>query len=136
MPPITQANFLVKIGGVTVGYFPRCAGGHTRTARSRSWDGGARKPVTLAGFPTQEDLTTGRDYDPERDEPVLRQLRPLAGRFRTVVSVQPTNANLEPIEQPRVYPDALLVEVNEPETDSGSNTPARFELVWAVDAIA
>ena len=136
MTAITQANFLVKIHGVTVGYFARCTGGHTRTARSRSWDGGQRRPTTLAGNPTLEDLTVGRDYDPERDEPVLRQLRPVAGRFRTTVSVQACDANYQPLEQPRVYPNALLGDVNEPEADAASNTPARFELVWAVDEVA
>lgn len=132
MPPAAQSNFLVKIHGVTEGYFPRCSGGHVRSERSKSWDGGRKKPETLAGFPSRQDLSTGRDYKPARDEPYLRPLRDQVGRFRTTVSVQPTDEDLNPIEQPRVYVDALLVELNEPETDAASGTPARFELVWDV----
>lgn len=134
--PISQANFLVKIHGITVGYFPRCAGGHVKTQRSRSYDGGDRIGTVLAGNRTLEDLVTGRDYDPARDEPVLRQLRPVAGRYRTTVSVQAVDANLAPIEAPRVYPNALLGDINEPEADAANGqTASRFELVWAVDDV-
>jgi hypothetical protein len=136
MGAAAQSNFLVKIHGVTTGYFPRCSGAHIKVERTKSWDGGQRKPETLAGFPTIDDLHTGRDFDPSRDEPVLRQLRPVVGRYRTTVSVQPTDPDLSPLESPRVYPNALLVELNEVEADAASGTPARFEFVWSVDTVA
>lgn len=126
-----QRHGLISIAGLP-GYFQRKAGGHVGGDTSESYDGGSDVPDLIGGPVRAEDVTVSRDYDPNRDEPILRALRPLVLKWRTTVSDQPTDTDHTPVGPPIVYAGALLKRVTERETDSGSNTPGRYELVFAV----
>lgn len=136
MTAAAQRDFLVRIGNITTGYFPRCTGGSPKSAVSESWDGGRPQPEKLTGPAILDNVEVSRDYDARRDEPVLRALRPLTGEWRTTLSVTPCDRDLNPIEAPRVYPHAILIELHEPEVDAGSGTPARWSLVFGVADVA
>lgn len=131
MPKTAQRHWLVSIEGIP-GYFQRHTGGHVGGDTSESFDGGSDIPDLIPGPPHAEDMTISRDYSPERDEPVLRQLRPNVLRLRRTLTVQPTDLDYVPIGPPKVYAASLLKRITEPEGDSGSNTPGRFDLVFAV----
>lgn len=131
MPKTAQRHFLNSVAGLP-GYYQRWAGGHVNGDTSESFDGGSDVPDLIAGPPKAEDITIGRDYDPNRDEPILRALRPLVTKWRTTLTRQPSDGDYVPVGPPVVYAGALLKRINEPETDSGSNTPGRYELIFAV----
>lgn len=126
-----QRHQLVSIAGIP-GYFQRFGGGHVGGDTSESFDGGSDTPDLIPGPVSTEDVTISRDYDPYRDEPILRQLRPVVMRWRTTVTKQPTDYDYVPVGEPVVYAGALLKRVREVEVDSGSNTASRFELIFAV----
>jgi hypothetical protein len=127
-----QRHQLVSIAGIP-GYFQRMAGGHVGGDTSESFDGGSDIADLIPGPVSAEDVTISRDFDPFRDQPILRQLRPLVMRWRTTVTRQPTDYDYVPVGEPDVYAGALLKRVREVEVDSGSNTATRFELVFAVN---
>lgn len=126
-----QRHGLVSIAGIP-GYFQRKTGGHVGGDTSESYDGGSEIPDLIGGPPHADDVTVSRDYAPLRDEPILRALRPLVLKWRTTLSDQPTDTDYVPVGEPVVYAGALLKRITEREVDSASNTPARFELVFAV----
>lgn len=134
MPKAAQRQFLIKVSEVD-GYFATKAGGDTTSDATDVYDGGSLTPEKLASPPTTDDITIGRPFDPIRDRPVLRRLRPLVGRWRTTVSVQDTDANLVSLGAPTVYANALLIGVTEPEGDASSGDAAMFELAFAVESV-
>lgn len=130
-----QRQFLVKVSGID-GYFATKTGGDTSSDASDVYDGGSLTPEKLASPATSDDITVGRPYDPERDQPVINRLRAQVGRHRTTVSVQPTDADLVAIGAPTTYANALLIGCTEPEVDAASGDPAVFELTFAVESVA
>ncbi len=128
MGKTSQRSFLVKVAGVD-GYYATKDGGESTAEVGKVWDGGELKPDLLGGPNDVQELTVGRPYDPVRDQPVIDRLEPLVGRWRTTVSVQPTDADLVPVGKPSVY-DAMLSSVNPPEVDAASSDPSTYELVF------
>lgn len=133
MSKSTQRQFLVSIGGVGQ-YFATKTGGNVSAATSKVWDGGAKRPDVLAAPAEADNIVIGRPYDPERDQPVVKELKPRVGEWTTTVTCTPLDRNMTPVRgvEPDVYPDALLVRVTSPETDAASGDAARFELEFAV----
>lgn len=130
-----QRQFLVKVAGIE-GFFASKSGGDISADTNKVYDGGSDSPDVLAGPAEADNITVGRSYDFNRDDPILRQLRKAVGRWTTTVSVTPTDRDLVAVGQPQVYPDALLVGLTEPETDASSGDAASFELEFAIGAIA
>lgn len=129
-----QRFALVTVAGLP-GTFARKTGGNITAEVTKSYDGGSEVPELLTGPPNHENVTVGRDYDPTIDEPMLRQLRPVAGRWITTVVEQPTDTDMVPFGPPITRPGAKLVEIHEPETDAGSATAKRLELVFAIATV-
>lgn len=135
MPKAAQRQFLVTVAGVR-GFFATKSGGDVSSDVSTVYDGGSLTPEKLASPATADDVTVGRPYDPARDASELARLRPLVGRWRTTVSVQPTDADLIAVGRPVVYANALLVGLTDPEADAASGDAATFELTFAVETVA
>lgn len=135
MPKASQRQFIVKVSTID-GYFASKTGGDTSADSTDVWDGGALTPEKLASPAATDDVTVGRPYDPDRDQAVINRLRPLVGRFRTTVSVQPTDADLVARGRPTVFANALLTALTSPEVDASSGDPAMFELTFAVESVA
>ena len=129
--PSAQRQFLVKVSGFP-GYFMTKSGGNISSDTTKVYDGGALTPDVIASPPEAEDVTVSRAYDVKRDGDILVRLRQQIGRFRTTVSVTPTDADLVATGAATVYPNALLIGLNEPEYDSSGGDAATFELVWAI----
>lgn len=129
-----RRQFLVAVAGID-GFFAQKGGGTPESTATRAYDGGALVPEVLTSPAVPSDLTVRRPYQPLRDAPLARQLRPLAGRWNTTVSVTPTDGDLIPIAEPTVY-QVRLLSVGEPEADASSGEAAELVLVFAVGAIA
>lgn len=135
MPKAAQRQFLCKVSGID-GYFATKTGGDISSDASDVYDGGSLTPEKLASPATTDDVTVGRPYDPNRDQDVINRLRPLVGRWRTTVSVQPTDSDLVAVGRPSTYANALLIGLTEPEVDASSGDAAVFELTFAVESVA
>lgn len=127
-----QRQFLVTVDGIQ-GNFAQKSGGEVTSDATKVWDGGATKPDVIAAPAEAGDITVTRPYDPARDQDVLTGLLASVGQWYTTVSVQPTEGDMRVAKvKPRVYADALLIGVREPETDASSGDAADFELTFAI----
>lgn len=135
MAKSSQRHFLVKVTGID-GYFETKAGGNIAADATRVFDGGSEVPDILAGPPQAGDVTIGRTYDPIRDGELANRLRRVIGRMSATLSVTPTTRDLIATTFPTVYANALLVGLNEPDSNSQSGDPARFELVFAIGSFS
>lgn len=130
-----QRQFLVTVDGIA-GTFAGRSGGEVTADATKVWDGGETKPEVIAAPAEVGDLTLTRPYDPLRDQEILTRLVALVGQWRTTVSSQPLEANMVASRvEPRVYPNALLIGVREPESDASSGDAADYELTFAVGSI-
>lgn len=133
-PIAAQRQFLIKVNGVE-GYFATRTGGETTADAAREWDGGSRTPEVMTGPAMTGDVTIGRPYKPQRDGAVLAKLRPLVGRLRTSVTVQPTDGDLVALGKPTVY-TGVLIGLTDPEANAGESAAARLELTFAIERVA
>jgi hypothetical protein len=130
-----QRQFLVTVDGITTP-FAQKSGGEVTADATKVWDGGSTKPDVIAAPAEVGDLTLTRPYDPLRDQEVLNRLILLVGQWRTTISIQPAESNLVAAHvKARVYPEALLIGVREPEVDASSGDAADYELTFAVGGI-
>lgn len=130
----SQRQFLVRVEGLE-GLWARKSGGNTTAEPTRVYDGGRVDPDLVAAAPTTENVTVGRTYQRDRDQPILKRLRPLVGSYRTVISVTPTDRDLVAVGDPDVYDNAVLAGITEVEVDAAGNDPAGIELVFAVTKV-
>lgn len=128
-----KRQFLVRVAGIE-GYFMTKGGGNISSDTNKVYDGGKEDPEVIAAPAQADNVTVSRGYDPYRDGPILADLRRRVGRFRATVSSTPTDEDLVAIGESTVYPDALLVGLNEPEHDAASGDAATFELIFAIGA--
>jgi hypothetical protein len=135
VPIAAQRQFLVKVSGVD-GYFAQKSGGNAGADVTRVFNGGSLVPEVLAAPAQVEDVTVSRPYDPGRDAGVIARLAPLVSRWRTTISVTPTDADLVPVAAPSVFANALLTNVAHPEADAGSGDAGTFALTFAVPTVA
>lgn len=135
MSTASEADFLVKVAGID-GYFATKSGGDVTAATSDVYNGGQKYPTKLAGKPVTANVMCDRPYDPLLHSSLVKQLRPQTGRLRTTISIQPIDADEQPIGDPEVFPDALLVKVSSPPVDAASSKEGRFGLEFAVQASA
>lgn len=127
----SQRQFLVRVDSIP-GFFATKSGGNVAADTTKAYDGGNPIPDLISAPPSAENVTVSRTYDPDRDDAIIRALLPMVGVMRTTVSVTPTNADLVAIAPPRVYSDALLVGVTDPDVDASSGDAAVFELEFAI----
>lgn len=131
MAKSSARQFLIKVEGVD-GLWSTKSGGNVGSDNTKVYDGGSLKPDIITNPPTAEDVTVTRPYDPQRDDDMLRALLQLVGSWTTTVSVTPTNADLVAVAAPRVYSNAVLTGVQEPEVDSSSGDAAMIGLTFAI----
>lgn len=131
MAKSSARQFLVKVDGVD-GFWSTKSGGNVTSDNTKVYDGGSLKPDIITNPPTAEDITVTRPFDPDRDAEMVTSLLQLVGSWDTTVSVTPTNADLVAVAPPRVYSNARLTGVTEPEVDSSSGDAAMIGLTFAV----
>lgn len=130
-----QRQFLVTVSGIDGKFMSKSGGGITSDS-TKIYDGGSVTPAIITSPSEVENITVGRAYDQNRDEPILTSLRPQVGRFTTSITVQPADADLVAIGSPSTYSGAVLVSITEPDYDSGSGDVAMFELEFAIVSVS
>lgn len=133
MAKMAQRQYLTRVSGIE-GYWATFSGGNISSDTNKVYDGGNPVPEVLAGPSEADNVTVGRPYDINRDASIVESLRQQVGRFVATISVQPTDRNYNALGRPRVFPDALLVGLTEPDYDATSGDAAQIELEFAVGA--
>lgn len=118
------------------GYFAQVSGGEITASVEKVYDGGAQFPETICAPAEIGDITVTRHYDPDRDGAALKTLRRLVGSSYYDVAVYDLNCDLKVYGTERVYPQALLVGMSEPEGDSSSGAPTTFSLTFSISTVS
>ena len=131
---VTQRSWIVKVLGID-GNFDSFSGGERSAEISKHYDGGSLEANITASNPETDNITVSRAYYHERDAELHRQLRGRVGTWVTTITKSPTRPDMTIIGEPSTYPDALLIRVSEPESDSNSSDISTFELEFAVSRV-
>lgn len=135
LPASTQRLFRVTLSGFGIdipGAFATFSGGNPSADVTRFREGGSPVEEVVGGPPTRDDVTIGRPYRRDRDEPVMRWADRSVGKARGSVAIQPVDEDYNPYGRPRVYSDCLLIGASWPDVDSNSGDTANVELSFAV----
>lgn len=127
-----QRDFLVTVEGID-GFFATRTGGETSAETRRVWNGGQTTPEVMADPPVTGNVIVTRPWDPVRDQPLIKRLRPLCGQWVTTVIQQPTDRDLGVIPgvEPDVYSEARLVRIAPSEFNAENGEPDSIELEFA-----
>ncbi len=136
-PTSSQRQNLVSVDQIP-GFWAEATGREVEADVSDAWNGGELEPEKLASPPTTGNIVLRRPYKPRRDGSIVRQLTAgrRVGSWRTTVSIQDTDAELNPIGQPWVYAGALLTAVRPPDFDASSGDPQVIDMEFAVRGVA
>lgn len=140
MTKAAQRQFLVKVSGPVrfEDYFATKTGGEVAGDVSRAYDGGKKRPDKLGGPSVVGEVVVARPYDPERDQRLIKLLRPYVTRDPNfTVSIQPVDRDLVPVDgvEPDVYTECLVTRVTPPDADASSSEPATFEIAFEPDDV-
>lgn len=131
MSKAAQYQFLITVAGWD-GYFVSRTGGDNQSNIQRVYDGGALHPDLVAGRPSPTNITVNRHFDPDRDGPIHTTYVQQVGRWTTTVTVQPCDQDLTPTGDARVYSNAKLARLSEPQANAQSDDPSTWEAEFAV----
>lgn len=126
-----QYQFLIRVQGWH-GYFVSRTGGDSSATVQKVYDGGALEPDLVAGRRQVSNVVVSRHYDPFRDGPIVGAYDKQTGRWRTQVSIQPTDENLAPVGEAKVYPGALLNRLGQPGANAMSDDPSTWEAEFTI----
>jgi hypothetical protein len=147
MGKISQRQVVAEITPVTtlaghptgprfVGYFAQVSGGEITASVEKVYDGGDRFPQTICAPAEIGDITITRHYDPDRDGSSIKQVRRLVGAAYYDVTIVDLDCDLVVYGTERVYPQALLVGMSEPEGDASSGAPTTFSLTFSISTVS
>ncbi len=121
--------------------FAQVSGGEITAAVEKVYAGGAQFPEVLCAPYEIGDITVTAhmdDYDEQSSEAggagvavKLAQLRNKVGRVYYTLNVFLTDCDITVTGTDRIYSEALLVGITEPEGDASSGAPATFSLTFA-----
>lgn len=153
MAKVSQRQILADIAPVNTNHpkwegfrFAQVSGGEITASVEKIYEGGKAFPTVLCAPFEIGDVTLTAHYDDELRGDLtdgasgiarkLRDLRPLVGKAYYNVNIKTYNCDIEVIGADRIYPNALLVGITEPDGDSSSGAPATFSLTFAVEQVA
>tara|TARA_B100000029_G_scaffold475831_2_gene519471 strand:+ start:2772 stop:3233 length:462 start_codon:yes stop_codon:yes gene_type:complete len=135
---ITPSDEIAPTPGTQDGntYFAQAGGGEVTAAVEKVYDGGSRFPEVLCSVAEVGDITVTRHYDKVRDRQFLEDLRPLVGIAYYDVSFFEMDCDLKDASTMRIYNDALVVGLTEPDGDAASGAPASYSITFSVGQVA
>jgi hypothetical protein len=153
MAKVSQRQILADIAPVNdnhpkwIGFkFAQVSGGEITASVEKIYEGGARFPTVLCAPFEIGDITLTAHYDDEFSGDLsnnaagiarkLRDLRQLVGKAYYNLNIKTYNCDIEELGNDRVYPQALLVGITEPDGDSSSGAPATFSLTFSISTVA
>lgn len=118
----------VQVDGVgDLGVFDTMTGGEVDSDEQKYRPGGMAPPVSLGGAVTMGNVVLERNFDLERDGPIMHALMAAAGVAGITASKQPLDLNKVPYGRPLVY-TGKLKQAAPPDHDSTSSDPALLHL--------
>jgi len=116
--------------------FAQVSGGEITAPVEKVYDGGAKFPDTLCAPPEVGDVTVTRHFDPDRDGAPLKRVRQQVGSAKYDIYVYTLNCDMKEPGTERVYANALLVGLTEPDGDSSSGSAATYTLTFSIGAVS
>jgi hypothetical protein len=117
-------------------YFAQVSGGEVQASVEKVYDGGSYSPQVLPAPIEVGDITLTRHYDPTEDATPLTAARQMVGKARYDINIFTMDGDLNIIQGlTRLYKNALLVNLTEPEGDSATGGPATFSLTFACETV-
>lgn len=107
--------------------FATKSGGNADSEEAKHRSAGGEQEEALGGVQTTENVTISRKFLPERDGPIIRRIRPLRGRRRMSITVQPLDRDDNTIGDPDVY-TGIFKACNPSDADANSSDVSMFEL--------
>ena len=123
--------------------FAQVSGGEITASVEKIYEGGKLRPTVLCAPSEVGDITLTAHYDDDRIAAEgatgiaekISTLRPLVGRASYNITIETFDCDLKVPGTDRVYPQALLVGITEPDGDSSSGAPATFSLTFAISDV-
>jgi hypothetical protein len=151
MSKVSQRQVLASIVPVAASIHPlwtnfkfaQVSGGEITASVEKIYEGGRLRPTVLCAPSEVGDITLTAHYDDDRiqaEGPTgiaekISTLRPLVGRASYNITIETFECDLKVPGTDRVYPQALLVGITEPDGDSSSGAPATFSLTFAISDV-
>ncbi|MBT6198992.1 MAG: hypothetical protein HOI21_00465 [Bacteroidetes Order II. Incertae sedis bacterium] len=119
------------------GYFAQVSGGEITASVEKVFEGGKKFPETLCAPAEVGDVTLTRHYDPTRDGSLVAGLRGLVGAAYYDITIEETDCDLKVMdsENNRMFTQALVVGLTEPDGDASSGAPATFSITLAIGGL-
>lgn len=115
------------------GAWEKFSGGEATTSAVKYFPGGAVKPAQVGGVVAYSDITIERTFNPKTDMLLVAQFRRQVGLGLYTIQKKPVDARKRTISglSPEVWPNLLLIGVNAPETENGSEDLGVFALTFS-----
>ena len=121
-------------------YFAQVSGGEITASVEKIYEGGKSRPTVLCAPSEIGDITLTAHYDDDEGTgklaKVIRDLRQWVGTAFYDITVQNFNCGLSNKKNDRVYKNALLVGLTEPDGDSSSGAPSTFALTFSISDVS
>jgi len=120
-----------------LGHFAQVSGGEITASVEKVFEGGKKFPETLCAPAEVGDVTLTRHYDPERDGELVAGLRGRVGSAYYNITIEETNCDLvvSGSTNNRIFTEALVVGLTEPDGDASSGAPATFSITLAIGGL-
>lgn len=143
---LSQRQILAEITPVTSGapsigsnaqaglFFAQISGGEITASVEKIYLGGQAFPETLCAPAEIGDITLTKHYS-DAERTTLQQARLVVGRAYYTIKVYDADCDIANYQSERIYSNALLVGVTEPDGDSSSGAPATYALTFAISGV-
>lgn len=123
--------------------FAQVSGGEITASVEKIYEGGKSRPTVLCAPSEIGDITLTAHYDDDMAEAQtfagigdkLKKLRKYVGTGYYTVTIAVYDCDIKDPTNDRIYTNALLVGMTEPEGDSSSGAPATFALTFAISDV-
>lgn len=129
-PPAVQPDQATNLA-----YFAQVTGGEITASVEKIYIGGKPFPEVLCAPSEIGDITLTRHYSAEIDKSFMTLIRQMVGRAYYDITVFELNCDVKDPATQRVYAQALLVGVTEPEGDAASGAPATYSLTFSIQSV-
>ena len=120
--------------------FAQVSGGEITASVEKIYEGGKSRPTVLCAPAEIGDITVTAHYDDDTAagglQESIRSARQFVGVGFYDITVQTYNCGLSDKKNDRVYKDALLVGLTEPDGDSSSGAPTTFALTFSISDVS
>lgn len=138
-----QTNVQVNLPKWNEFRFAQVSGGEITASVEKIYEGGRSRPTVLCAPSEIGDITLTAHYDDDMNGAdtgagigaKIKGLRKYVGTAYYNITVSVYDCDIKDPTNDRVYTNALLVGMTEPEGDSSSGAPATFALTFAISDV-